>query len=195
MLTSQDLAEQFQQGAYRDYTLNEYEALRYFVQQTQPATIKCVGGYTNMDLFYSHQDLRTPARAWNWDACGFLDEDHVRRLHDRYQRQTEWQGQYTWIPRTVGHIAETGEPADLLWLNGLQEQVHDMAEVRSCVMVHYGSPFIVDHIVRLSKRCPIRAMGRRMAILSTKEVDMTQGPFPTRLNRFFHHEQVVEVPR
>jgi|MDSW01.1.fsa_nt_gb hypothetical protein len=189
------LAEQFQQGVNRDYTLNEYEALRYFIKQTQPQTIKCVGGYSNMDLFYSCQDLKQTAKAWNWDSCGFIDEDHMRGFHKKYQQLTDWKGDYQWIPRSLGHLNEIGESVDLLWLNALQHEANDIENLKSIVVVHYGSPFIVDDIVRLSKKCPLRAIGRRMAILSKEDIDMTQGPFPTKKQKFFFNESVVEVLR
>ena len=31
--------------AYQDYSLNEYEMLKYFLEQTQPRTIQIVGGF------------------------------------------------------------------------------------------------------------------------------------------------------
>ena len=188
-----ELSEQFQQGVYRDYTLNEYEALRYFIKQTQPKTIKCVGGYTNMDLFYSCQDLKQPAKAWNWDSCREYSEDRVREFHKRYQQLTNWKGNYHWIQRSLGHVNEIGESADLLWLNALEYQANDIENLKSIIITHYGSPFTIDHVVRLSKKCPLRAIGRRMAILSKEDVDMTQGLFPTNKQKFFFMESVVEV--
>lgn len=195
MLSSCDLSDQFKDGVYSDYTLNEYEACRFFIKQLQPKTIKCIGGYTNMDLFYSCQDLENPVNAWNWDPCGFNERSLIDKKHEDYKALTDFNGNYHWMPRSIGGIIEIGDTPDLLWLNALQHEAIQVENLQSVIIVHYGSPFIIGGLVQLMKKIPIRAMGRRLAILSKTNIDMAKGPFPAIKQQFLFQENVAEIQR
>ena len=171
--------------AYQDYSLNEYEMLRYFLEQTQPRTIQIVGGFTNLDLFYAGQNLAADCEVTNWDPCtdnifSEQTEAEIRERQHQYREATGFRARYQWIPTLKR--TEDLPPADLIWLQANCENTpppHDHV-----IMTHYGRTALATQMAEISRHSPIRGIGRRTAVFSRTAVDISQGPYPTRGFRF-----------
>lgn len=167
----QALNREFQAGAYQDYNLAEYEFLRRFCELTRPQTITCVGGGTNLDLFYATQGL-TP-RVTNWDP-GFqgVGQSSWRTLQARYQQVTDFQGEYEWLPAGVSNIKQINTAVDLLWLGhgiDLMDQIPEWPG--SLVVGHYGAITTTPALMRAHRHLPMVALGKRIAVYSKQEHD------------------------
>jgi hypothetical protein len=177
-MDSRALALMFQQGHYQDYNLAEHEFTRRFCELTQPARITCVGGGTNLDVFYASQECEP--RVTNWDP-GFqgVGEPHWRDLQRQYQALTNFRGEYTWIQQSVREI-HTVTDTDLLWLCHDQagehlDQIQDWPN--SMIVAHYGDLTMTAALLRAHRHLPMRALGHRLAVFSREEHDWHHGTY------------------
>tara|TARA_R110000803_G_scaffold203361_1_gene268898 strand:- start:48 stop:638 length:591 start_codon:yes stop_codon:yes gene_type:complete len=162
-----ELNQLFQQSSYQDYTLAEYQFLRRFMDLTKPGTITCVGGYTNLDLFYSCQAIAP--RVVNWDSGAHLlglPMGTLRESHQMYQRLTRFQGTYEWVSQTVKDLREVGQQ-ELLWLGGHQDGVYELGQwPRHVIFGHHGKMKWAQAMRHVHDHVPLVAMGRNIAVFS-----------------------------
>lgn len=177
------LNREFQAGAYQDYNLAEYQFLRRFCELTRPQTITCVGGGTNIDVFYATQGLAP--RVTNWDP-GFqgVGQPSWRTLQERYQRITDFQGEYEWIAQGVHDLAQVDTQVDLLWLGhgiDLMDQIREWPG--SLVVGHYGVITTTPALMRAHRHLPMVALGKRIAVYSKHEHDWDHDTYGLRRDR------------
>ena len=102
IMNLKELNDLFNEGRhYIDYTLNEYEFCRYFLTQANPKTIKVIGGFTNINLFYASQDL-DDVEVTNYDPGEVDMGSHIwSKMFDHYKQIFNFKGTYNWIPKTI----------------------------------------------------------------------------------------------
>jgi hypothetical protein len=168
----QALNRLFGQGAYQDYTLAEYQFLRRFMTLTRPATVACVGGYTNLDLFYSCQEIAP--RVVNWDPGVHLlglPMGTMRESQEFLQRETRFQGTYEWVSQSVKDLRLVGTH-DLIWLGGHQDGVYDLEQWPDhLIFGHHGRMKRAQAMRHTHDHIPLVAMGRNIAVFSRHEHD------------------------
>ena len=175
----QELNRLFNDGALKDYTLAEYELCRYIIKQGQPKTISIIGGNTNLDVFYSCQDVGPDiaVKVTNWDRGTLINEGSWKARHKEYQKLTGFTGNYEWVPKSIRHYSEIGNTPDLLWINACQESLP--AEIEdwpsTIIFAHYGMMINASSMVGIRRHIPLRAIGRTLAIFSKEDIDLTQG--------------------
>jgi len=168
----QELNRMFRKGAYQDYTLAEYQFLRRFMTLTRPATVACVGGYTNLDLFYSCQEIAP--RVVNWDPGVHLlglPMGTMRESQEFLQRETGFQGTYEWVSQSVKDLRLVGTH-DLIWLGGHQDGVYDLEQWPDhLIFGHHGRMKRAQAMRHTHDHIPLVAMGRNIAVFSRHEHD------------------------
>ena len=192
----QQLSKLLESGAYQDMSLAEYQFMKRFADLIKPQKVTVVGGYTNLDVFYSLQDQL--AQVVNFDpGDGTLTEASTRAKQKDYQKQTGFLGSYQWIPQTLPNIANTDTDVDLLWINCLQETVLDIQKwPQSLVLYHEGRHIFTKVILGITKHIPLVALGRRIAVYSSQVHDWE---YPTyqlaKTGQFGHIENLTEIVR
>ena len=194
----QELNNLFNEGRhYIDYTLNEYEFCRYFLSQAKPKTIKVIGGFTNINLFYSVQEL-TDIEVTNWDP-GEVDSGSLiwGRMFEYYKKIFNFNGVYNWIPKTILNYSEIGSKPDLLWIDlnsdtpPFASQIEDWPE--HIILSHGGKLTLVDSILKISRHRPLLAIGKRIAVFSSANIDCTKGTgYNYQMSKFLLKE-VMEI--
>ena len=170
----QELNRMFRKGAYQDYTLAEYQFLRRFMTLTRPATVACVGGYTNLDLFYSCQEIAP--RVVNWDTGAHLlglPMGTMRESQEFLQRETGFQGTYEWVSQTVKDLRLVGTH-DLIWLGGHQAGVYDLKNYpwpTHLIFGHHGRMKWAQAMRHTHDHIPLVVMGRNIAVFSQHDHD------------------------
>ena len=172
MMDQRQLAQMFQQGHYQDYNLSEYEFTRRFCELTRPDRITCVGGGSNLDVFYATQGLRPAITNWDPGQQG-VARPHWHELHREYQSLTDFQGEYTWIQQGLHDIRGLRD-CDLLWLCHDQVTQHlDQIQhwPRHMIVAHYGDLTQTAALMRAHRHLPMRALGHRLAVFSREDHD------------------------
>ena len=185
------LNQLFQQGAYQDYPLAEYQFLRRFCELTQPRTMACVGGHTNLDVFYSLQECDT--RVTNWDPgephayFGWMGwtRQGLAESHQRFKTLTGFRNEYEWLAKSVKDLREVGQQ-DMIWLSAHQDGVYDLEQwPDSMVICHYGNMIMAQKLWHTHQHLPLVAIGRRIAVFSRQEHDWEHHTYMTTRNRDF----------
>ena len=192
----QQLSKLLESGAYQDMTLAEYQFMKRFADLIKPQKVTVVGGFTNLDVFYSLQDQL--AQVVNFDpGDGTLTEASTRAKQKDYQKQTGFLGGYQWIPQSLSSIANTETDVDLLWVNCLQETVLDIQKwPQSLVLYHEGRHIFTKVILGITKHIPLVALGRRIAVYSSQVHDWEYPTYQlTQTGRLGHIENLTEIVR
>ena len=173
------LNDLFNEGRhYIDYTLNEYEFCRYFLTQAKPKTIKVIGGFTNINLFYAVQDLNG-VEVTNWDPGEVDMGSHIwSKMFDHYKQIFNFKGVYNWLPKTILKYSEIGDRPDLLWIDSQEvpfsyDTIEDWPE--HIIMSHGGKLLLAEQILKISRHRPLLALGKRMAVFSSASIDCSAG--------------------
>ena len=171
----QQLNQVFQQGAYQDYNLKEYQFMRRFCELTKPKTITCVGGGTNLDVFYATQGQSPTVVNWDPGMQG-VGKHQWPDLHEQYQKATDFKGKYEWIPTGVSNIKQINTEVDLLWFCWPADYYHLLEDMkqwpRSMVVSHYGDILMTPTLVRIHRHLPIRAVGKRITVFCADDHDL-----------------------
>ena len=189
-----ELSSLLEQGAYQDMPLSEYQFTKRFAELTNPQKVTVVGGYTNLDLFYSLQNLVYP-QVVNFDpGDGTLTETSTRNKQKEYQKQTGFQGKYQWIPQSLSSIANTDTDVDLLWVNCLQETVVDIQKwPQSLILHHEGRHVLTKVILQITKHIPLVALGRRIAVYSNQNHDWQHKSYHSSQTGQLGHIKFLEI--
>ena len=168
----QDLNRMFQAGEYQDYPLAEYQFMRRWFQLTKPERVACVGGHTNLDLFYASQGHQITATNHDPDEHYLgLPRQDLKAKHDEFQKLFDYQGSYQWIQQTISDLKQVGEQ-DLIWLSAHQAGVYDLEQwPDTLVFNHYGDMTRAEQMTHVQKHLPLVALGRRLAVFSEHTTD------------------------
>lgn len=166
-----ELQRMLRQGeALQDLMPAEYAFVRRFCELVQPKRVTCVGGHSNLDVFYTLQDQA--CEVTNWDpGDAFLAQRLMMETHRRLQEATNFQGRYHWQMQSVGHLNDvTDGTVDLLWVNCLQAQVPEIKQWPDhLIMYHWGYLPMTRVVLQTHSHLPLVALGRTIAIFSRAE--------------------------
>ena len=189
----QQLDQEFQAGAYKHYTLSEYQFMRRFCELTQPGTITVVGGHTNMDLFYATQDCRP--RVTNWDPGN--GSENTRAAQQRHREITGFRGEYRWIAQSVEDLSTVDMAADLVWLNLIPGDLMRTDKwPTSLVFTHDGELTQAGMVMQIGRHIPLVALGSNIAVFTEQTHDWRHPTYRLRRDRNLGHiSPVTEILR
>lgn len=179
---------------YKDYTLQEYEFLRYFLNQVSPETIEVIGGHTNLDLFYACQDIAPTII--NHDPF-HSDESRLLVEHQKLQQTFNFQGKYTWLQHTVLSCDQLFDCKDTLMLNSHQDIIYELIEKNQLpdhvIFSHYGKIWFAENMVELNKYRKMICCGDRLAFFTNQDINLESSKFHFKTHRNFFDVQPVHI--
>jgi len=186
MINIQDLNRLFQAGEYQDYPLAEYQFMRRWFDVATPERVACVGGHTNLDLFYASQGHRIDAVNHDPDEHYLgLPRQTLKPKHEEFQRITDYQGSYQWIQQSISDLTQVGEQ-DMIWLSAHQDGVYDIRKWPATIVFnHYGAIARSETMVHIQTQLPLRALGRRLAVFSEHDPDLEHPTYMLTPTRFW----------
>jgi hypothetical protein len=173
MISIEQLDQMFEDGAYQDLFLSEYEFMRVQIQELKPKRITVIGGHTNLDLFYATQGMALDIV--NHDpGPGKMAERGHRNIFKKYKRVFDHKGQYTWLDHSVGDMAQLGDIGQLLVISAAHHLVVEPSfripdGVDSVAMYHYGQKTFFNAVDVLHHHIPLRIYGPRLAWFDRRE--------------------------
>lgn len=183
-----ELSKLLHNGNYLyDFSLQEYEFLRYFINQVKPNAIEVIGGNANLDLFYACQDIKLDIV--NHDP-GDTDDSGLYQKQQYLKKLLNFKGDYTWLQRSVSTYNQLFYPGNTIMINANQDITYQLIDndclPKNVIFCHYGNIYFSENILSLAEHRQLICCGKRLAFFSDKKLDLgnTKFNFSTHRNFF-----------
>lgn len=157
---------------HEDYTLLEYDFYRYFINATKPTEIQCVGGYTNLDIFYASQDHNCKITNFDpgWPAA------MIKETHKHFKKIFNRSNDYIWIRLPIESIEQLNQPIDMLTINAKEiELINDINNKKiipkHLVIVHNSKFDLIPALLSLRKHYTWTCMTKSLVFFTNDIID------------------------
>ena len=145
-----------------------YDFCLDLINQIKPRNILCLGGYTNLDVFFATKDLDYAVNIINVDPLNDPTEsaNHIKKTHQLIQKHFKFKGKYKWIRETADLKKVGNRQWDLIWDVGCFEgdKIKFMPKNQTLFFYHYGHPRpLYNELKQIDKITPIQAFAKGMS--------------------------------
>jgi hypothetical protein len=141
----------------------------HLINEIKPKNILCLGGYSNLDVFFATKELDYAVNIINVDPIMDANEPilDIKKKHELIQRRFNFKGNYTWIKEyaVLEDLKKYGQ-ADIIWDAGCFEldDVKFVPANQTLFYCHYRHPRLMySELKEIDKITPMQAFSKSIA--------------------------------
>ena len=164
----------------------------HMINELKPKNILCLGGYTNLDVFFATKDLDYAVDIVNVDPITDPNESTliIKQKHKLIQEHFKFKGNYTWIKENADLKKVNNRKWDLIWDCGIfmNDQVKLIPKNQTLFYGHYSHPqLLYNELKQIDKITPIQAFSKSIAFYGNiqehiKKIIWPDDPYRSGIN-------------
>lgn len=162
----------------------------HMINELKPRNILCLGGYTNLDVFFATKDLDYAVDIINIDPI--VDESTlaIEQKQELIQRHFEFKGNYTWIKEKADLKKVNNRKWDLIWDCAIfmDDQIKLIPKNQTLFYGHHSHPqLLYNELKQIDKITPIQAFSKSIAFYGNiqehiKKIIWPNNPYRSGIN-------------